>query len=97
MEWLRISNLAIGSLPTGVLVWVLTIFLLSIKKKSLSTWMLIVYFGVLSLLTLSYILRYSILSIIVLHTGQLSNLIVFGIVSYILFAYLFQENFHPLE
>ena len=97
MEWLRISNLAIGSLPTGVLVWVLTIFLLSIKKKSLSTWMLIVYFGVLSLLTLSYILRYSILLTIVFHTGQLSNLIVFGIVSYILFAYLFQENFHPLE
>jgi hypothetical protein len=76
---------------------VLTIFLLCIKKKSLSTWMLIGYFSVLSILLLSYVFRYSILSTVVFHTGQFSNLIVFGIVSYLLFAYLFQENFHPRE
>lgn len=97
MEWLTFSNLAIGSFPTGVLLCVLTIFLLCIKKKSLSTWMLIGYFSVLSILLLSYVFRYSILSTVVFHTGQFSNLIVFGIVSYLLFAYLFQENFHPRE
>jgi hypothetical protein len=31
------------------------------------------------------------------HTGQVSNLILFGIVCYILFAYLFQGNYYPLE
>jgi hypothetical protein len=97
MEWLRFSNLAIGSFPTGILLCVLTIFLLTIKKKSLSTWVLIGYFSVLSILLLSYVFRYSILSTFVLHTGQVSNLIVFGIVSYLLFAYLFQENIHPSE
>jgi hypothetical protein len=97
MEWLRFSGLAIGSLPTGILMCMLTIFLLTMKKKSLSTWMLIGYFGVLSVLVLSYVIRYTVLSSFAFHTGQASNLIVFGIVSYILFAYLFQENYHPLE
>ncbi|KPJ88886.1 MAG: hypothetical protein AMS17_03920 [Spirochaetes bacterium DG_61] len=97
MEWLRLSKFAIGSLPTGVLLWGLTIFLLSIKKKSTTTWLLIGYFSVLSILLLSYVLRYSILSRFVFNTGQLSNLIVFGVVSYLLFAYKFQENSHPLE
>ncbi len=97
MEWLEFSNLAIGSLPTGILLSVLTIFLLNIKKKSVSTWLLIGYFSVLSILLLSYILRYAILSPFIFHTGQLSNLIVFGIVSYLLFAYLFQENSYPRE
>ena len=97
MDWLRFSNLAIGSFPTGVLLCVLTIFLLSIKKKSMATWMLFGYFSVLSILLLSYVFRYSILSAFVFHTGQFSNLIVFGIVSYLVFAYLFQENLFPLE
>ena len=97
MEWLRFSSLAIGSFPTGVLMCVLTIFLLTIKKKSLSTWMLIVYYCVLSILLLSYIIRYSVLSVFATHTGQASNLIVFGIVSYVLFAYLFLGNYYPLE
>jgi len=93
----RFSEFAIGSLPTAVLLCVLTIFLLSIKNKSLSTWMLIGYFSVLSILLLSYVVRYSILSPFIFHTGQFSNLIVFGVVSYLLFAYQFQENLHPRE
>ncbi len=97
MEWLRFSSLAIGSFPTGVLMCVLTIFLLTIKKKSISTWMLVIYFGVLSILILSYVIRYSVLSTSMFHIGQVSNLIVFGIASYILFAYLFQGNYYPLE
>ncbi len=97
MEWLRFSNLAFGSFPPGILLFVLTIFLLTIKKKSPSTWLLIGYFSVLSILFFSYVFRYSILSTIVFSTGQVSNLIVFGVVSYLLFAYLFQENIHPLE
>jgi hypothetical protein len=75
----------------------LTIFLLNIKKKSLSTWMLIVYYCVLSILLLSYIIRYSVLSVFATHTGQASNLIVFGIASYVLFAYIFMGNYYPLE
>ena len=97
MEWLRFSNLAIGSFPTGVLMCVLTIFLLTIKKKSLSTWMLILYYCVLSILLLSYIVRYSVLSVFGTHTGQASNLIVFGITFYMLFAYLFLGNHYALE
>jgi len=97
MEWLRFSYFAIGMLPTGILLCVLTIFLLTLKKKSLATWMLIVYFSVLSILLLSYVVRYSVLSTFIFNTGQISNLIVFGIVAYVLFAYLFQENYHPRE
>jgi hypothetical protein len=97
MEWLRFSSLAIGSFPTGVLMCVLTIFLLTIKKKTLSTWMLILYYIVLSILLLSYIVRYSVLSRYGTHTGQASNLIVFGIAFYMLFAYLFLGNFYSLE
>jgi hypothetical protein len=97
MEWLRFSGLAIGSLPTGILMGVLTIFLLTVKRKSLDTWMLIGYLGVLTVLVLSYVVRYAVLSTFSLNTGQASNLIVFGIVSYLLFAYLFQENYHPRE
>ena len=59
--------------------------------------MLIVYYCVLSILLLSYIIRYSVLSVFATHTGQASNLIVFGIVSYVLFAYLFLGNYYPLE
>jgi len=97
MEWLRFSSLAIGSFPTGVLMCVLTIFLLTIKKKSLATWMLILYYLVLSILLFSYIVRYSVLSALGTHTGQASNLIVFGIAFYMLFAYLFLGNLYALE
>jgi hypothetical protein len=76
---------------------VLTIFLLTIKKKSLSTWMLILYYLVLSILLLSYIVRYSVLSASGSHTGQAANLIVFGIAFYMLFAYLFLGNHYVLE
>jgi hypothetical protein len=97
MEWLRFSSLAIGFFPTGVLMCVLTIFLLTIKKKSLATWMLILYYLVLSILLLSYIVRHSVLSSFGSHTGQASNLILFGIAFYMLFAYLFLGNPYIVE
>jgi hypothetical protein len=97
MQWVRFSNLAVGSLPTAVLLIVLTVFLITLKKKSMAAWMLIGYFSVLSIMLLAYVIRYSVVSTFGFSTGQAANLIVFGIVSYLLFAYLFQKNYHPKE
>ncbi len=97
MTWLRLSNLSIGTFPTAVLLAVITVYLISIRKKSIATWLLIGYIGVLALLLTSYLFRYSVLVPLSFHTFQVSNLIVFGMASYILFAYHYVENHNPRE
>ncbi len=97
MGWLRLSSLSIGSLSTTILLGVITVYLLSLKKKTTDTWYLTGYLGVLFLLLLSYTLRYSLFTPLALKTGQVSNLIVFGVVCLIQFAYHYGGNAHPRE
>ncbi len=37
MTWLRLSNLSIGTFTTAVLLAVITVYLISIRKKSIAT------------------------------------------------------------
>lgn len=97
MTWLRLSSLSIGSFTTAVLLAVITVYLISIRKKSIASWLLIGYIGILALLLTSYLFRYSVLLPLSFHTLQVSNLIVFGMASYILFAYHYVENHNPIE
>ena len=97
MNWLRFSTLSIGSLTTTLLLAVITGYLLSLKAKHPDTWYLAGYLGCLFVLLLSYTVRYSVFSSASLNTGQISNLIVFGVVCLVQFAYHYGVNHHPRE
>lgn len=97
MNWLRFSTLSIGSLTTTLLLAVITGYLLSLKAKRPDTWYLAGYLGCLFVLLLSYTVRYSVFSSASLNTGQISNLIVFGVVCLVQFAYHYGVNHHPRE
>jgi len=92
-----LSTFSVGSLATTVLLGVITGYLLSLKKKPRETWYLTGYIGILFLLLLSYTARYSIFSDRAVATGQVSNLIVFGVVCLVQFAYWYGENYQPVE
>jgi PAS domain S-box-containing protein len=97
MDWFRLSSLSIGSLSTTIVLGVITVYLLSLKQKTTDTWYLTGYLGVLFLLLLSYTLRYSLFTPLALNTGQVSNLIVFGVACLIQFAYHYGGDAHPRE
>lgn len=97
MNWLRFSTLSIGSLTTTLLLAVITGYLLSLKVKHPDTWYLAGYLGSLFVLLLSYTVRYSVFSCASVLTGQFSNLIVFGVVCLVQFAYHYGVNHHPRE
>jgi len=97
VNWLRFSTLSIGSLTTTLLLAVITGYLLSLKAKHADTWYLAGYLGCLFVLLLSYTVRYSVFSSASLNTGQISNLIVFGVVCLVQFAYHYGVNHHPRE
>ncbi|MBN1835210.1 MAG: hypothetical protein JW820_05115, partial [Spirochaetales bacterium] len=92
-----LSTFSVGSLATTVLLGVITAYLLFLKKKPRETWYLSGYVGVLFLLLLSYTARYSLFTHHAVATGQVSNLIVFGVVCLIQFAYWYGGNHHPVE
>jgi PAS domain S-box-containing protein len=87
MSWLRFGTLAVESLTSTILLGVITIYLLALKRKSRDAWYLTGYLGALFVLLLSYTLRYSLFSPAGLATAQISNLIVFGVISLVQFAY----------
>jgi PAS domain S-box-containing protein len=97
VNWLRFSTLSIGSLTTTLLLAVITGYLLSLKVKRPDTWYLAGYLGCLFILLLSYTVRYSVFSSVSINTGQFSNLIVFGVVCLVQFAYHYGVNHHPRE
>ncbi len=97
MTWLRLNTLSVGSLTTTILLGLITGYLLSLKRKRRDTWYLSGYLGTLFVLLLSYTIRYSLLSPVGLITGQFSNLIVFGVLCLIQFAYHYGKNYHPRE
>jgi len=97
VNWLRFSTLSIGSLTTTLLLAVITGYLLSLKVKHPDTWYLAGYLGSLFVLLLSYTVRYSVFSCASVLTGQFSNLIVFGVVCLVQFAYHYGVNHHPRE
>jgi PAS domain S-box-containing protein len=97
LSWLRFNTLSVGSLTTTLLLMVITGYLLSLKNKRRDTWYLAGYLASLLILLLSYTVRYCVFSSAARHTGQFSNLIVFGVVCLIQFAYWYGVNHHPRE
>jgi PAS domain S-box-containing protein len=91
MSWLRFGTLAVESLSSTILLLVITLYLVSAKGKTAEAWFFTGYLGSLFILLLSYTLRYSIFSPASLATGQISNLIVFGVVCLIQFAYRYGD------
>jgi PAS domain S-box-containing protein len=97
LTWLRFNTLSVGSLTTTLLLALITGYLLSLKHKRPDTWYLAGYLAALLILLLSYTVRYSLFSSISSHTRQFSNLIVFGVVCLVQFAYWYGTNHHRLE
>ena len=97
MVWLKLGSLSVGSLTTTLLLGVITVYLLALRKKSRDAWFLTGYIAVLFILLLSYTVRYSVYSRAGIRTGQISNLIVFGIVCLVQFAYHYGGNIFPKE
>ena len=97
MSWFRLGNLAISSLTTSILFGVMIGYMISVKNKSADAWFLTGYIASLFILMLSYTVRYSVFSPVAFATGQVSNLIVFGVICLVQFAYYYGGNFHPRE
>ncbi len=97
MSWLRLGTLAIESLSSTILLLVITLYLVSMKEKTAEAWFFTGYLGSLFILLLSYTIRYSVFSSASLATGQISNLIVFGVVCLIQFAYRYGEYSYKRE
>jgi len=97
MSWFRLGSLSVGSLTTTILLSLIVGYLLSRKDKTPDTWYLTGYLGTLLVLLLSYTVRYSVFSTASLATGQISNLIVFGVLCLIQFAYHYGGNSHLRE
>jgi PAS domain S-box-containing protein len=97
MNWFRLGILSVCSFTTSILLGVITVYLLTLRGKSRETWFLTGYLMSLFILLLSYAIRYSLFSVAGLATGQVSNLIVFGVVCLVQFAYHYGENLHPRE
>ena len=97
MDGLRFNTLSVESATTTLLLALFTGYLLSLKNKRPDTWYLAGYLGALLILLLSYTVRYSLFSSLAMHTGQFSNLIVFGVVCLIQFAYRYGVSYRPRE
>lgn len=97
MDWLRLGNLAISSLATTILFGVMFGYMLSVKNKTPDTWFLTGYIASLFILMVSYTVRYSLFTPAAIATGQISNLIVFGVICLVQFTYYYGGNFHPRE
>lgn len=91
MSWLRFGTLAIESLSSTILLLVITLYLVFSQGKTAEAWFFTSYLGSLFILLLSYTIRYSVFSPAGLATGQISNLIMFGVVCLIQFAYRYGE------
>ena len=92
-----LSTYSVGSLSTSILLAVITGYLVCLRHKSRESWYLTGYIGILFVLLLSYTVRYSLFTEMAVATGQVSNLIVFGVVCLIQFAYWHGENYTPVE
>jgi len=97
LDWLRLSGLSIGSLTTTILLAVIVLYLFSLKQKKRDTWYLIGYMGSLFVLIAAYTLRYSVYHPADVWFGQISNVVVFGGVCLIQFAYHYQERLGKRE
>jgi PAS domain S-box-containing protein len=97
LTWLRFNTLLVGSLTTTLLLALITAYLFSLKSKRTDTWYLAGYLAALLILLLSYTIRYSLFTSVSRHTRQFSNMIIFGVVCLIQFAYWYGTNHHRLE
>ncbi len=88
--WFYLSEYSVGNLTTAILLVVITTYLLAIRDKGIDTWLLTGYIGVLAVLLVSYVIRYSMLHTVALRTGQMSNSIVFGVVFLLGFSYTYR-------
>jgi PAS domain S-box-containing protein len=89
---LRLGVLSVGSLATAIMLAAMCAYIAALPGKRRDTWYLLGYLVALALLLLSYAARYSLFTPAAVATGQVSNLIVFGVVSLIQFAYAFGDT-----
>ncbi len=94
---LLLSEYSIGNLVTSILLLVITGYLLLLKEKKIETWLIVGYITALALLLLSYVVRYSVVDRRAVATGQVSNLIVFGVLCLVMFAYWYHADIFPIE
>lgn len=97
MEWLRFTHLSIGSLCFSIVAGVLVYYLLTARVKSKQTWFLAGFVGFSLVMSLSYVVRYSVLSPSAGVYYAFANSIVFGIALLLFFGYHFPRNLHPRE
>ncbi len=97
MSGLRLGVLAVGSFATSIMLLVICLYVAALRGKSRDTWYLLGYLVSLFVLLASYTARYSLFTPAGLATGQVSNLIVFGVVCLIQFAYRFGGLDRPRE
>ncbi len=97
MGWLRLGVLAVGSFATSIMLLVIGAYVAALRGKTRDTWFLLGYLLSLCVLLVSYTARYSLFTPAGLATGQVSNLIVFGIVCLIQFAYRYGGLDRPRE
>ena len=97
MNWLRFGTLSVGALTTTLLLGLIMVYLLSRRHKPLDACFLTGYIAVIFILTLSYTIRYAVFSPLSLSTGQVSNLIVFGVAALIQFSYHYGGCRFPRE
>ena len=92
-----ITKYSLSSFATSVILVAITIYLYARPKKTLGTWSLASYYAVLSILLISYFIKYTFLTPAIIFTGVTANLIVFGLGFFIMFAYSFHGNTYPRE
>lgn len=97
MSGLRLGVFAVGSFATSIMLLVICSYVAAMRGKTRDTWYLLGYLVSLCILLASYTARYSMFTSAGFATGQFSNLIVFGVVCLIQFAYRFGGLDRPRE
>jgi hypothetical protein len=95
MSWFRVSYLTVGSLAFAVVAGLLTYYLLVPRNKSRLTWLLAGYVGFATLMAVSYIFSYSVLSPVGAEYYWAAEAIIFGVAFLLFFGYRFPRNLHP--
>ena len=98
MTWFLFGKFSINALTQLLLALIITGYLISVKGKSRSTWMLIGFFAAFTLTLLSNFLLFSMYVPWRYIWGYSQGLTLFvGVIALIQFAYHFPENRHPRE
>ena len=95
MQWLRITHLTIGSLAFAIVASLLVFYLLRPRNKSKPTLLLAGYVGSTTIMSLSYVVCYSVLAPSAAEYYSFAQAIILGVALLPFFAYSFPRNIHP--